>query len=373
MERVAGARPKARWPLSKHGKQFSRVLAIFRVLSRFIHREIQGQWLCLILKQLLIYSFGSVEGGEPWVWLVSWPLLAAYVLPMDIVMTMARPFLLFLLVVFAAPSGTATGTKHISHARTGKTYLYTYYDRQGRIVINNLPPSYVQGQGLTLKHVGVGSVRLAISSAEMARVIKSPELIAMVDEICAAHGVDTHLARAIIQAESAFNYRARSHKGALGLMQLIPATAERFGVLDPFDPRQNITGGVKYLHWLMGNYKNDVTKVIAAYNAGEKAVDRYKGVPPYRETRAYVPKVMSLYQNKAVQPDPKASGAMQLLAKGRGGFKVDEKALAEIKADAPVKRASTRIYQWIDANGRMQISDQPPPKGTNGVRVFGEQ
>ncbi|HQL48309.1 MAG TPA: transglycosylase SLT domain-containing protein, partial [Holophaga sp.] len=115
----------------------------------------------------------------------------------------------------------------------GKTYLYTYYDRNGRIVINNMPPSFVQGKGLTLKRVGVGHVKLAVTREEMARVLRSPELIALVDEIAQFNGVDPFLARAIIQAESAFNYKARSHAGALGLMQLMPATAKRFGVLDP--------------------------------------------------------------------------------------------------------------------------------------------
>lgn len=251
--------------------------------------------------------------------------------------------------------------------RSGKTYLYTYYDRNGRLVINNLPPTHVGGLGLTLKSVGIGQVRLAMSAVEMARVIKSPELIQLVDQISAAEGVDTHLARAIIQAESAFNYRARSHAGALGLMQLMPATAERFGVTDPFDPRQNITGGVKYLRWLHDYYGGDLEKVVAAYNAGEGAVNRHKGIPPFRETRAYVPKVLGLYRAKAVQADPGAAGAMKLLAeKGRGGFELDEKV-----PPIQVAKANTRIYQWVDAEGRLQISDQPPPKGTAGVRVFG--
>jgi hypothetical protein len=204
----------------------------------------------------------------------------------------------------------------------------------------------------------------------MARALKSPELIALVDEIAQTEGVDIHLARAIIQAESAFNYRARSKAGALGLMQLMPSTAERFGVLDPFDPRQNISGGVKYLKWLHGYYEGDLNKVVAAYNAGEGAVNRYKGIPPFRETRAYVPRVLDLYNRKAVQPDPKLAGSMALLKKGRGGFKVDEeKTVPEPTAQ---QRAATRIYQWTDASGRVQISDQPPPKGTSGVKPFGE-
>ncbi|WP_052571163.1 transglycosylase SLT domain-containing protein [Geothrix fermentans] len=276
------------------------------------------------------------------------------------------------LILSCASLALAAGVPKASRAagKPGITYLYTYYDKQGRLVINNLPPSYMKGQGLILKHVGVGKVRLAVTPAEMARALKSPELIALVDEIAQAEGVDIHLARAIIQAESAFNYKARSKAGALGLMQLMPSTAERFGVLDPFDPRQNISGGVKYLKWLHGYYEGDLHKVVAAYNAGEGAVNRYKGVPPYRETRAYVPKVLDLYQRRAVQPDPRLAGSMALLKKGRGGFKVDEeKTVPEPTAQ---QRAATRIYQWTDGDGRVQISDQPPPKGATGVKSFGE-
>jgi hypothetical protein len=277
---------------------------------------------------------------------------------------MLRPGLLLLLVATAL-----SAVKPMAPSKPGVTYLYTYYDKAGRLVINNLPPSFMKGQGLVLKHVGIGKVRLAITPAEMARALKSPELIALVDEIALAEGVDTHLARAIIQAESAFNYKARSKAGALGLMQLMPSTAERFGVLDPFDPRQNISGGVKYLKWLHGYYEGNLTKVVAAYNAGEGAVNRHKGIPPYAETRAYVPKVLDLYNRKAVQPDPKQAGSMAMLQKGRGGFKLEE--LKGVPEPTPQQRASTRVYQWTDANGRLQISDQPPPKTSASVKSFG--
>ena len=280
---------------------------------------------------------------------------------------MRRPVLLLALLGPVLAGGMPKGSK--DPVRPGATYLYTYYDKQGRLVINNLPPAYMKSQGLVLKHVGVGKVRLAITQAELARALKSPELIALVDEVATAEGVDPHLARAIIQAESAFNYKARSKAGALGLMQLMPSTAERFGVLDPFDPRQNISGGVKYLKWLHTYYEGDLTRVVAAYNAGEGAVNRHKGIPPYRETRAYVPKVLDLYHRKAVQPDPKLAGSMAALQKGRGGFKVDEE--KTVTEPTPQQRASTRIYQWTDASGRLQISDQPPPKGTAGVKPFG--
>ena len=277
---------------------------------------------------------------------------------------MLRPGLLLLLVATAL-----SAVKPAASARPGVTYLYTYYDKAGRLVINNLPPSFMQGQGLVLKHVGIGKVRLAITPAEMARALKSPELIALVDEIALAEGVDTHLARAIIQAESAFNYKARSKAGALGLMQLMPSTAERFGVLDPFDPRQNISGGVKYLKWLHSYYEGNLTKVVAAYNAGEGAVNRHKGIPPFAETRAYVPKVLDLYRRKAVQPDPKQAGSMAMLQKGRGGFKLEE--LKGVPVPTPQQRAASRVYQWTDADGRLQISDQPPPKASASVKSFG--
>lgn len=253
--------------------------------------------------------------------------------------------------------------------RRAQTYLYTYYDKNGNTVINNLPPSYVRGQGLTLKHVGVGHIKLAISSSEMARVLKSPELLSLVDDIATAEGVDPYLARAVIQAESAFYTKARSRTGALGLMQLMPQTAERFGVLDPFDPRQNITGGVKYLRWLMNTFENDLQKVVAAYNSGENNVIKYKGIPPFAETRAYVPRVLELYRKKLVQADPRAAGSMALLKKGRGGFQVEAKPVATESTPPPQPR-NTKIYQWVDSNGRTQISDQPPPKGAASVRVF---
>ncbi len=105
------------------------------------------------------------------------------------------------------------------------------------------------------------------------------------------HGVDEAIVRAIIHAESAFNPNALSRVGAQGLMQLMPATARRFGVSNAFDASQNIQGGVKYLAWLLKRFNGNLTLAAAGYNAGEGAVDKYKGVPPYSETRRYVERV----------------------------------------------------------------------------------
>ena len=117
------------------------------------------------------------------------------------------------------------------------------------------------------------------------------------DEIAAAarqHGVDESIVRAIIHAESAYNPNALSRAGAQGLMQLMPATARRFGVSNAFDARQNIQGGVQYLAWLLKRFNNNLTLAAAGYNAGEGAVDKYNGVPPYSETQRYVVRVGQL-------------------------------------------------------------------------------
>jgi len=113
-----------------------------------------------------------------------------------------------------------------------------------------------------------------------------------IKEVAARHGVRADLVAAVIEAESDFNPRAVSRRGARGLMQLMPKTAKRLGVADPFDPKENIEGGVKHLRAMMDRFDNNIPLALAAYNAGEVAVIKYRGVPPYRETRAYVKRIM---------------------------------------------------------------------------------
>jgi soluble lytic murein transglycosylase-like protein len=107
--------------------------------------------------------------------------------------------------------------------------------------------------------------------------------------------LDPRLVLAVIRAESGFDPLARSAKNAMGLMQLIPETAHRFNVADPLDPLQNVRGGMSYLRWLLAYYRGDVVLVLAAYNAGEGAVDRHRGVPPFAETIGYVQRIRALY------------------------------------------------------------------------------
>ena len=118
------------------------------------------------------------------------------------------------------------------------------------------------------------------------------EYQALIDETAARHGVDPKLVRAVIQVESAYRAAARSRKGAMGLMQLMPDTARRFAVANPYDPRANLEGGIKYLKFLLDRFDRQLA--LAAYNAGEAAVQRFGGIPPYAETRNYVQAVLNL-------------------------------------------------------------------------------
>jgi soluble lytic murein transglycosylase-like protein len=114
----------------------------------------------------------------------------------------------------------------------------------------------------------------------------------IIDRLSATHRVDARLVRAMISVESGYQQRARSPKGAMGLMQLMPATARRFNVTDPYNPQANIEGGIKYLRVLLDRFPERLA--LAAYNAGEAAVERFRGIPPYAETRDYVTRVLRL-------------------------------------------------------------------------------
>ena len=129
------------------------------------------------------------------------------------------------------------------------------------------------------------------------------EMIAMIDLMADEAGVESALVHSVIRAESNYNAHAVSPKGALGMMQLIPVTAKRFGVNNAFDARENVRGGILYLKFLLDHYNGDYPRTIAAYNAGEGAVDKYKGIPPYAETRNYVWQVaMNLKEVRLARP-----------------------------------------------------------------------
>jgi len=126
---------------------------------------------------------------------------------------------------------------------------------------------------------------------------------AIIDRVARKHRLDPHLVHAVISAESAYNPQAVSSAGAMGLMQLIPATADRFGVKNAFDPESNINGGAQYLRWLLDRFKN-VNLALAGYNAGEGAVQKYgNSIPPYKETQTYVKRVMQFYNHYRANPN----------------------------------------------------------------------
>ncbi|MHB8484122.1 MAG: lytic transglycosylase domain-containing protein [Candidatus Acidiferrales bacterium] len=165
-------------------------------------------------------------------------------------------------------------------AQTSQAQIASYVDRNGKVIYVNANPRIKVNRHTRANQPSLGApVKLA----------------SVVNSAAKRNHVDPALVQAVIQNESAWNPNAVSPKGAFGLMQLIPSTAERFGVGNVFDPAQNIEGGTRYLRELLDRYHGDLKKSLAAYNAGEQAVARFGGVPAYPETRAYVRKVTNTY------------------------------------------------------------------------------
>ena len=167
----------------------------------------------------------------------------------------------------------------------------------------------------------------------------------LIEAFGAEHGLDSALIRAVIQVESNFNHRAISRKGAQGLMQLMPSTIWRLSVGDAYDPHENIGAGVRYLRQLLDQFQGDLRLALAAYNAGENAVLRYRGVPPYPETRDYVTKVLRLYRQ--MRGERSRNGVVRTVSR----------AVAPPPPPAPPPPA---IYRTQEASGAILYSNIPP-------------
>jgi len=169
-----------------------------------------------------------------------------------------------------------------------RAQVMTLVSENGRMV-------FINETDLELRSAAKRGGAAAAASLVERRKQSLAEMQGHIDTVARQHQVDPNLVRAIIEVESAWNPRAVSYKGALGLMQLMPATARQYGVSDAFNPKENISAGVRHLRYLLDQFKGNVRLALAAYNAGENAVTRNGGVPPYRETQDYILKLEALY------------------------------------------------------------------------------
>lgn len=181
----------------------------------------------------------------------------------------------------------------------GQDRIISYINENGVKVYTNFPSRRSGEEALHQEQAQSTSAAQIPADARGADLFRP-----LIVEAAQRHQVDADLVEAIMAVESGFDPFAVSDKNCKGLMQLHPDTAKRFGVDDIFDPEQNIEGGVKYLEYLQNYFDNDLTKVVAAYNAGENAVERYDGAPPFRETRDYMRKISSRYDLSQTPVNP---------------------------------------------------------------------
>ena len=162
--------------------------------------------------------------------------------------------------------------------------VYVYKDQNGVLTFTNTP-----------NHTGYRRILRETSNSGPTSRAFNASYDSLIRTASGRHSVDADLVRAVIKTESDFNAAARSHKGAMGLMQLMPDTARLHNVLDAYDPGENVEGGVRHLRMLLDRYQGNLELSLAAYNAGSGAVEKHRGIPPYIETREYVRRVLHFY------------------------------------------------------------------------------
>jgi hypothetical protein len=208
--------------------------------------------------------------------------------------------------------------------------LYSYTDESGVRVFTNIPPKSPVKE---LKTIGAPAESLAPPPSPTFQWKTAYDPI--IDKYATEYNLDPSLIRSMIATESAFNPKAVSNKGAQGLMQLMPSTASRLGVRNPFDPEQNIKGGVKHMRYLLDAFDNDLSLSLAAYNAGENLVQRLGRVPNIRETHNYVQTITKRYGKKTVAP------------------------LNTPQVTVP------STYRYVDDNGVLHLTSIPPAQRIN--------
>lgn len=173
---------------------------------------------------------------------------------------------------------------------TSASPLYQYQDKNGVITFTSKKPKGVKASIFT----GTGASYSIYGKQRRVGRLFPDRYVDLIELASRKHKVSPHLIKAVIHTESAFNHRAVSPKGALGLMQIMPSNLKQLGVKEAFNPKENILGGVKLLANLLNRYQGNLVLALAAYNAGEEAVTKYNGIPPYPETQAYVKKVINM-------------------------------------------------------------------------------
>src|SRR6201996_1004715 len=198
-----------------------------------------------------------------------------------------KPFFMTVVLLAAATSAVANSK------------IYSYVDDQGMRHFTDVPDN----NRYRLLVLSSDETTTSGDRYDAHLLARATQYDSIIEHAAESLAVEPNLLRAVIVVESGFNSRALSKRGAVGLMQLMPATASRFGVSNPYDPQQNIRAGALYLKFLMDRFGQNVRLALAAYNAGEDAVERNGGqIPPFTETLAYVPRVMKIYQMLVEQP-----------------------------------------------------------------------
>ena len=221
----------------------------------------------------------------------------------------------------STPNSTLTGFTRLSpNSRkrfdsSNNGYIEIPTDQIERYEVDTAPPparvaspQNLQQNPQPLKQTGTTAAPVAPQSPANVAVLDRASLGRVVNDAGARHQIDPDFLNSVIRAESGFNSRAVSKKGAQGLMQLMPQTASQLGVTNSFDPNANVEGGTKYLRELLEKYNFDVVKALAAYNAGPQRVEQYRGVPPYYETRAYIARIIRDFNRRKLAENPALAG-----------------------------------------------------------------